>query len=197
MNSRTKIFDTIKRNKRSDETNVDLAQFFADATEQETLDAFCTNVLINDGKFIVPDAESDLPAILENEIKGKLFVDFSGLVRISQGRIDIGQIKQPGELAGVKVLILRGILAVAENAAVWWEDKTVCNLRVLPFIVEQTIFIVSKKCIVPSMHHAYQKLGILQSGFGCFISGPSKTGDIEQVLVTGAHGALSHLVVLV
>jgi L-lactate dehydrogenase complex protein LldG len=33
-------------------------------------------------------------------------------------------------------------------------------------------------------------------GWGCFIAGPSKTADIEQSLVIGAHGARSMVIFL-
>jgi L-lactate dehydrogenase complex protein LldG len=47
------------------------------------------------------------------------------------------------------------------------------------------------------MHHAYKALEITDMGFGTFISGPSKTADIEQSLVIGAHGSRELFVFLV
>lgn len=47
------------------------------------------------------------------------------------------------------------------------------------------------------MHEAYKRIDTGEYGYGVFISGPSKTADIEQALVMGAHGARSVTVILV
>jgi L-lactate dehydrogenase complex protein LldG len=46
------------------------------------------------------------------------------------------------------------------------------------------------------MHQAYEILGSNLPDFGLFIAGPSKTADIEQSLVLGAHGPVSLIVFL-
>jgi L-lactate dehydrogenase complex protein LldG len=51
--------------------------------------------------------------------------------------------------------------------------------------------------IVPNMHEAYQQVDVAKEGYGVFLAGPSKTADIEQSLVIGAHGARSLLVYLI
>jgi L-lactate dehydrogenase complex protein LldG len=66
--------------------------------------------------------------------------------------------------------------------------------RVAPFICQHLVINVSK--IVPNMHAAYAELKKPNSSFGLFLAGPSKTADIEQSLVIGAHGARSLTVVI-
>ncbi len=48
-----------------------------------------------------------------------------------------------------------------------------------------------------TMHQAYERLTLARPGFRIFISGPSKTADIEQALVIGAHGPRSTTVFLI
>ena len=87
-------------------------------------------------------------------------------------------------------MVLRGELAVAENAAVWVPENNMGH-RMLPFIAQHLVLIVEEKNIVPTMHDAYARLRTHLTGYGAFIAGPSKTADIEQSLVVGAHGPLS------
>jgi L-lactate dehydrogenase complex protein LldG len=44
---------------------------------------------------------------------------------------------------------------------------------------------------VPNLHQAAKEITLASGEFGVFIAGPSKTADIEQALVVGAHGACS------
>jgi L-lactate dehydrogenase complex protein LldG len=50
------------------------------------------------------------------------------------------------------------------------------------------------------MHAAYERIETMETavgyGFATFIAGPSKTADIEQSLVLGAHGPRSMTVFL-
>ena len=107
--------------------------------------------------------------------------------------ISMDAIKRPHELEDLDVLVLQSGLAVSENGAIWVEDS-VLPMRILPFITKHLVFVIDERSIVPYMHQAYEKLN--DFNFGVFISGPSKTADIEQSLVIGAHGALSLYVFL-
>ena len=92
------------------------------------------------------------------------------------------------ELESLEKVCIKGTLAVAENGAVWVYESQMMN-RLLPFICQHLILVINKKDIVPTLHQAYQKIDCAKEGFGVFIAGPSKTADIEQSLVIGAHGA--------
>ncbi|WP_373399904.1 LUD domain-containing protein [Algoriphagus halophilus] len=100
------------------------------------------------------------------------------------------------DLNDLDLAIIDGQLGVAENAAIWLEDENL-GLRAVPFITQHLVIVLEKSKLVGNMHEAYSLIGLHYSGFGVFIAGPSKTADIEQSLVIGAHGAKSLRVVLV
>lgn len=102
----------------------------------------------------------------------------------------------PHTFEDVELAVIRAHFAVAENGAVWLTDE-VMGQRILPFICQHLAVIVEAPSIVPTMHEAYAKIGDADYGFGVFIGGPSKTADIEQSLVMGAHGPITMTVFIV
>ncbi|MGN7203214.1 LutC/YkgG family protein [Pedobacter sp. SAFR-022] len=101
----------------------------------------------------------------------------------------------PHDLADVSLAILPGQFGVAENAAIWLTDDQL-GIRVLPFICQHLAIVIRQDQLLANMHEAYDRIGSANQAFGVFIAGPSKTADIEQSLVIGAHGARSLFVFL-
>ena len=100
----------------------------------------------------------------------------------------------PRQLNGIDLGIVEGEIGVAENGAVWIPQ--IVKERAFYFIVDHLIILLSKDKLVNNMHEAYKMQQFTGYGFGVFISGPSKTADIEQALVKGAHGAKGVTVIL-
>lgn len=91
------------------------------------------------------------------------------------------------DLQDVEAAVIKAHFGVAENGAVWVTDELLVQ-QVVPFITQHLLVILNEESIVPAMHQAYQRIGNLDYNYGAFIAGPSKTADIEQSLVLGAHG---------
>lgn len=182
MSSRDKILNAIAANQPE---LVDLPKIELDSVirYEDNYNQFKTVLESIGGKV---ELLSDI-SILNNQIivdkaSGKLIINM-----IDEGDKQIVLLTS-FELEKLEKVYLKATLGVAENGAVWLYESQIIN-RLLPFICQHLILVIDKKDIVPTMHHAYKKIDIAKEGFGIFIAGPSKTADIEQSLVIGAHGA--------
>jgi L-lactate dehydrogenase complex protein LldG len=145
------------------------------------------------GNAIEVDAGRDI-----NELIRELYPDAkeiaSNLPEITIATRNPDEVGRARDLNGTDVGIIRGKFGVAENGCVWipqqMKEKAVC------FISENLIILLPKSQIVNNMHEAYRRIEFNDYGYGTFISGPSKTADIAQVLVMGAQAARSATVLL-
>ncbi|GAB3844122.1 LUD domain-containing protein [Hymenobacter terrigena] len=97
-------------------------------------------------------------------------------------------------LAAIDLAVLPGEIGVAENGAVWLPEANMLH-RALPTVTQHLALVLDQRRLVATMHQAYAQLPTT-GGYGKFVAGPSKTADIEQSLVIGAHGARSLVVLL-
>jgi L-lactate dehydrogenase complex protein LldG len=106
---------------------------------------------------------------------------------------DVGRAR---DLDGTDVGIIRGEFGVAENACIWIPQTM--KEKAVMFISENLVILLPKSQIVNNMHEAYRRIQFNDTydGYGTFISGPSKTADIAQVLVMGAQAARSATILL-
>jgi L-lactate dehydrogenase complex protein LldG len=109
---------------------------------------------------------------------------------IGESNVEWSNIIDPHELEPIDFAVMAGQFGVAENAAIWVTDRAV-KWRALYFIAQHLALVIDATNIVDNMHQAYDLLHFDRAEFGAFIAGPSKTADIEQSLVIGAHGPRS------
>ncbi|WP_194972360.1 LutC/YkgG family protein [Aquiflexum lacus] len=178
-----------------------LSKIKAIPSEQKTLPEIPDFELIGDLKELFIQSISGNKGEVVDQAQLKDFLEinrFTKIIDLSNSFQDLRTLQLPEDshdLADIEVAIIQGQFGVAENGAIWLTDENM-GLRALPFITEHLVIVLDEKSLVDNMHTAYKKIGDQHSGFGLFIAGPSKTADIEQSLVIGAHGAKSLRVVL-
>jgi L-lactate dehydrogenase complex protein LldG len=193
MTSREKILSAVKTNQPELATLPDV-----DFLLQEDIDVpekFIASLTTIGGQVIMVEDYAAIKAFIAENFKhpSRKITTVSELVDVAEYIEDNSA--NPHSLENVDYAIIQADLAVAENGAIWVSEDKI-RTRVLPFITQHLAVIVRREDIVPTMHQAYNKIGSNDYGFATFIAGPSKTADIEQSLVLGAHGARSMTVFL-
>jgi len=115
---------------------------------------------------------------------------------VEKSNVDMEAIDDAHDLESLDFFIASAEFGVAENGAVWVSDQLVKH-RVAFFITQHLVIVLRSRDVISNMHQAYERLTFDERRFGLFLAGPSKTADIEQSLVIGAHGARSLTVLLV
>jgi len=109
---------------------------------------------------------------------------------VGRANVDLGTVADAHQLHDLDFCVLAGELGVAENGAVWITERG-SRYRAAWFLAQHIALVLPAWKIVDNLHQAYERLSVGGPGFAIFISGPSKTADIEQALVIGAQGPRS------
>ena len=186
MSSRASILKKVKQNQPSEVSALPNLTFLGLDTF-DILEKYKTVLIGIGGDFVeVPNYEAIVDFVKKNYASKKRMIttvpELAAIATLDWFNDD------PHTLEDVELTIVKAHFGVAENSALWVTDD-ILGQRVATFIPQYLAIIVHKRDIVATMHQAYDRIGDQEYGFGTFIAGPSKTADIEQSLVLGAHGA--------
>jgi L-lactate dehydrogenase complex protein LldG len=185
MSSREKILSQIKINQPDyQELNV---QFKFESVYENLYEKFVEILSFVGGKALEVNSYEEIKADIREHYQGvtNIATTISELSELADFSLNVSD---PHDLEMLNLAIIKGDFAVAENAAIWVSEKHLPH-RALPMITQYLAIVIHKSDILTNMHRAYERVKVNETGFGTFISGPSKTADIEQSLVIGAHGA--------
>lgn len=193
MSSREGILAKIKQNQPKESARLPSLDFLAKGAT-DVLETYKTVLKSIGGDFVeVANYKDIIDFVKRNYLKSKPII--TTLKELSEIASTDWFNHDPHTLENTELTIVKAHFGVAENGAVWVTD-TILGQRIAVFIPQYLAIVVHKKDIVATMHQGYERIGNQQYGFGTFIAGPSKTADIEQSLVLGAHGARSLIVFL-
>ncbi|AZA84904.1 lactate utilization protein B/C [Chryseobacterium lactis] len=189
MGSREDILTKIKKAKPAE--NELPTDFSFISTAENLLETFVAAAQSNGSQVTLIEDEKEIINYITENIASdeRIIFNIKGFEDENE-ELEDQYINDPHKLESVDVAVIEGSIGVAENAAVWITENQM-KYRVLPFITQHLFVMLKADSIVPLLHDAY-KITKVEDGFSLFISGPSKTADIEQSLVIGAHGARSH-----
>lgn len=190
MTSREKILSALKKNQPAFSPLPDISSLTTSL--QDNKERFKNTLISIGGAVIEVSSYTEVQDYIRKQFHGKNII--STISDLPVGNREVSN--DPHLLEDINLAVLPGKFGVAENGAVWITDAEMGD-RALPYITENLALVLSVNNIVVTMHEAYNIIEQSSYNLGTFIAGPSKTADIEQSLVLGAHGAKSLTVFLV
>ena len=178
----TKIKESIPTYTPAPELNFEKWQF------DDPVDKFCAILATVGGEAVLINSESDILNHLHIPQDAKVI---SAIETIQDNNLERDKIASAHDMKDIDFCCFKGHFAVAENAALYSQCDDF-HFRSVYFLAENLVVTLNRSDILNNMHEAYERLKEIEANhFSAFISGPSKTADIEQSLVIGAHGARS------
>ena len=192
MDSRANILQAIARNQPTSTPLPDIADIAV--VDYDSVEKFTATLEGIGGQVIEIESVQEITSYVQTYFsEGQRII--STLPELSSVAETNWLHDDPHSLENVELCILEAQFGVAENGALWLTEVQM-GQRVAPFITQNLAVVVRKSDLVPTMHHAYDRIAQAEYPFGLFLAGPSKTADIEQSLVLGAHGSRSMTVFL-
>lgn len=184
--SRETILSLIRENQPTSIPRPELS--FEKQTFENPVERFCELVESVGGMTKIVKSSDEIKAFSSIQDKDKVL---SALEGIPEQNIERSRIKTPHDMKEIDYCCFHTNLAVAENGAFLTKCEDF-DYRSVYFLAQHLIVTINASDIKNNMHEAYREVDVDDLGeFSVFISGPSKTADIEQCLVIGAHGARS------
>ena len=191
MSSKNDILSAIRRHTGK---RYDMPELTLDAiTYEDKILQFTDSLKAAGGQVVLMQPGDDINDIIRHHFPDAIRIA-SNLSSITCATFNPDDLDDPRELDNTDLAIVEGHFGVAENGAVWITRQV--KHKALDFISNSLVMLIDRNSIVNNMHEAYKRTENMTYDFGAFISGPSKTADIEQALVLGAHGPVKVLVVL-
>lgn len=190
--SREEILTKIKNANSSNE--VALPTIRQGVQFEDPIITFGENIKLVGGNILAEENLENYIIELENDFGAMKFLNSYLSTDFKNPLIPI-QMQKPHDSERLDILIIEGKYGIAENGAIWVEEPELFPRSAL-FLAQHLIIFLKKSTILHNLHNFYNHSNISNQSFGVLISGPSKTADVEQCLVIGAHGPRSLGVVL-
>lgn len=192
MSSRETILANIRRNTGTRQEMPDLSAMET-IVYPDKLKTFAEVLAAAGGKAVELQPGEEVNAVIRREFPDAKRIA-SNLPEITCATFNPDEVEDPRMLNGTDLAVITGEFGVAENAAVW--IPRMVRHKGLYFISNALVILLDKTKLVNTMNEAYRLTAQADYNYGVFMSGPSKTADIEQALVFGAHGPIQVMVLL-